>query len=257
RDFLIDRTEAVSGEVVGIQAVWSSLASSSEPYKARLSILDVDRKEHASFEFLIGSDYPPNVWKSGEVVRDQYITQVPADLPKGQYIWQLKLIGPEGYVLGEYDHTDLLRVNVPERLFDAPDDIAVLDVELDEVVTLFGYNMSNEFTSDGGILNIKLVWEANAKMSESYHVFVHVIDESGNLVAQSDGEPAGWTRPTTGWLPGEYVADNHEIVLPTDIMPGSYNIYAGLYNNLDHRRLVADEFSDGSVRITEIHYGDN
>ena len=257
RDFLIDRTEAVSGEIVGIQAVWSSLTSSSEPYKARLSILDVDRKECASFEFLIGGDYPPNVWKSGEAVRDQYITQVPADLPSGQYIWQLKLIGTEGRVLGEYDHTELLRVNAPERLFDEPDDIAVLDVELGEVVTLFGYNMSNEFTSDGGILNIKLVWEANVKVSESYHVFVHIIDESGNLVAQSDGEPAGWTRPTTGWLPGEYITDNHEIVLPTDIMPGSYNIYAGLYNNLDHRRLVADEFPDGSVRITEIHYRDS
>ena len=71
-------------------------------------------------------------------------------------------------------------------------------------------------------------------MSESYHVFVHIIDESGNLVAQSDGEPAGWTRPTTGWLPGEYISDNHEIVLPIDVMPGFYNIYAGLYNNFCH-----------------------
>ena len=87
---------------------------------------------------------------------------MPADLPGGQYIWQLKLIGTEGHVIGEYDHTELLRVNVPERLFDEPDDITVLDVELGEVVTLFGYNMSDEFTSEGGTLNINFVWEANA-----------------------------------------------------------------------------------------------
>ena len=256
-DFLIDRIEAVSGEIVGIQAVWSGIGSGSGPYQARISMLDRDRKEQASFDFEIGVDYPPSEWKSGEVVRDQYIARVPADLPRGEYSWHIKLVSPEGHVLGEYEHADLLRVNVPERLFDKPADITILDVELGNVATLSGYNMSNQSISDSGILNIQLVWEANAKISESYHVFVHIIDESGNLVAQSDGEPARWTRPTTGWLPGEYIADDHEIVLPTDIEPGSYIIYTGLYNNLDQQRIISSEFSDGSVRITEISYGDN
>jgi hypothetical protein len=257
RDFLIDRIEAVSGEIVGIQAVWSGIGSGSGPYQARISMLDRDRKEQASFDFEIGVDYPPSEWKSDEAVRDQYIARVPADLPSGQYSWYVKLVSPEGHVLGEYEHANLLRVNVPERLFDKPYDLTILDVELGNVATLSGYNMSNQLTSDGGILNIQLVWEANVKISESYHVFVHIIDESGNLVAQSDGEPASWTRPTTGWLPGEYIVDDHEIVLPTDIEPGSYIIYTGLYNNLDQQRLISDEFSDGSVRITEISYGDN
>jgi hypothetical protein len=256
-DFVVDRTEAVSGEVVGIHAVWSGAGSSSGPYQARISMVGPNRKEQASFDFEIGVNYPPMVWNSNEIVRDQYITRVPADLPSGQYSWHMKLVSPGGDILGEFAYTDLLRVNVPERLFDKPNDITILDVELGDVATLSGYNISNQFVSDSGILKIKLVWEANANILEAYRVFVHIIDESGNLIAQSDEEPAGWTRPTTGWLPGEYIIDNHEIILPTDIEPGVYNIYAGLYNDLNHQRLISDKFSDGSVKITEITFGDN
>ena len=31
---------------------------------------------------------------------------------------------------------------------------------------------------------------------------MHIFDESGQLVAQSDSEPAGWSQPTTGWVVG-------------------------------------------------------
>ena len=256
-DFLVDRTEAVSGEVVGIQAVWSGMGSSSGLYQARISMSGLDSKEQASFDFEIGVDYPPNVWKSGEIVRDQYIVRVPADLPSGQYSWYVKLVSPEGHVFGEYEYINLLRVNAPERLFDKPNNITIIDVELGNVATLSGYNINNQSFSDSGTLKIKLVWKATANIPEAYHVFVHIIDESGNLIAQSDGEPAGWTRPTTGWLPGEYVVDSHEIILPTDMESGSYNIYTGLYNNKNHQRLISDEFIDGYVKITEFTFGEH
>tara|TARA_B100002003_G_C13906975_1_gene441568 strand:- start:98 stop:760 length:663 start_codon:yes stop_codon:yes gene_type:complete len=217
----------------------------------------LDSREQASFDFEIGVDYPPNVWKSGEIVRDQYIARIPADLPSGQYSWYVKLVSPEGHVFGEYEYTNSLRVNVPERLFDKPNNITIIDVELGNVATLSGYNINNQSFSDSGILKIKLVWEATANIPEAFHVFVHIIDESGNLIAQSDGEPAGWTRPTTGWLPGEYVVDSHEIILPTDMEPGSYNIYTGLYNNKNYQRLISDEFIDGYVKITEFTFGEH
>ena len=98
------------------------------------------------------------------------------------------------------------------------------------------------------------MWEANENITEDYHVFVHIIDESGNIVVQSDGKRANWTRPTAGWLPGEYIIDGHTIILPSDIKTGSYIVNVGLYNNLNYERLVSDEFPDGSVPITEILY---
>ncbi len=253
-DFVIDRTEAVSGDTVGIQVVWSGMDSGTGPYNARISMLGPDRKEQASFDFEVGIDYPPSVWESGARVREQYIIRVPAYLSSGQYILHVKLVSQEGHTLGEYEHTNLLRVNVPERIFDQPTDITILDVELGSVATFVGHQITNQPITDSEILNIKLVWEANENITEDYHVFVHIIDESGNIVVQSDGKPANWTRPTAGWLPGEYIIDGHTIILPSDIKTGSYIVNVGLYNNLNYERLVSDEFPDGSVPITEILY---
>ena len=67
------------------------------------------------------------------------------------------------------------------------------------------------------------------ELSESYRVFVHLLSEDGRIVAQADGLPAGWTRPTTGWLPGEFIIDRHTIALPTTLPSGNYTLTTGLY----------------------------
>jgi hypothetical protein len=45
-----------------------------------------------------------------------------------------------------------------------------------------------------------------------------------------DGQPAAGARPTTGWVPGEYVTDRHELVIPADLPPGEYVVEVGLYD---------------------------
>lgn len=70
-----------------------------------------------------------------------------------------------------------------------------------------------------------------------YHVFVHLVDEAGNILAQSDAVPAGWTRPTTGWLPGEYVVDVHTLTLPSGLPSGQLAFRIGLYDPVTGERL--------------------
>jgi hypothetical protein len=67
--------------------------------------------------------------------------------------------------------------------------------------------------------------------------------------------PAGWTRPTTGWLPGEYVVDTHRLVLAEGTPPGDYALLVGLYlPGADQRVPVAGPGArpDGRVLITPI-----
>ena len=91
-----------------------------------------------------------------------------------------------------------------------------------------GLNLAPAELHPGDTLNLQLVWHVLRTPSERYRAFVHVADADGRIVAQSDAEPANWTRPTTGWLPGEYVVDAHAIVLPADLPPGSYSLIVGL-----------------------------
>ncbi|MCS6909681.1 MAG: hypothetical protein NZM11_03820 [Anaerolineales bacterium] len=90
--------------------------------------------------------------------------------------------------------------------------------------------------------------------ADSYHVFVHLTDADGVIVAQSDGAPANGTRRTTGWLPGEYVVDPRTLSLPAGLTPGAYTLTAGLYRPDTGARLTTPEFPDGRVRLTELPF---
>ena len=70
-------------------------------------------------------------------------------------------------------------------------------------------------------LTVTLVWQALGEIETSYRVFVHLVDDRGEIVAQADGEPAQWARPTTGWAPQEFIVDEHILALPASLPPRS------------------------------------
>jgi hypothetical protein len=78
-------------------------------------------------------------------------------------------------------------------------------------------------------------------MTDSYRVFVHLVDEAGQIIVQSDAEPAGWQRPTTGWAVGEYIVDQHVLQLPDDHLPQGLQLRIGLYETQSGDRLPAGD----------------
>ena len=79
-------------------------------------------------------------------------------------------------------------------------------------------------------LPVRLIWRAAQTPDHSYSVFVHLQDDTGRIWAQSDSRPANWTRPTTGWVKGEFVTDPHRLALPADLPAQTYHLYVGLYD---------------------------
>ncbi len=69
-------------------------------------------------------------------------------------------------------------------------------------------------------------------------VFVHLLDEQGVIIGQSDGEPAGGSRPTSSWLPGEYIADQHSVRVRDDALLGSATLVVGLYDAATGQRIA-------------------
>jgi hypothetical protein len=88
-------------------------------------------------------------------------------------------------------------------------------------------------------------------------VLVHAVDNSGQLVAQADGPPAGGERPTTGWRAGEVVADRRTLELPPG-WRGALTLLVGLYDPTDPdlvplpARLGDQAFPDGRVPAAEV-----
>ena len=107
----------------------------------------------------------------------------------------------------------------------------------------------------GSVLPVELRWQAKLAVLEDFNVFVHLLDAQGQRVAQSDGQPALWSRPTSAWLPGDRTEDRHALLLPADLPAGDYTLIAGLYRPQDGERLLGDKGTSfaviGTVHITD------
>ncbi len=92
-------------------------------------------------------------------------------------------------------------------------------------------------------LGVTLVWRAETAPTRNYRVFIHLRNAAGETVAQSDGEPVHWTRPTSSWQAGETITDRHALWVG-DLPPGAYSLVAGLYLPETGERLRTADDSD-------------
>ena len=80
---------------------------------------------------------------------------------------------------------------------------------------------------------VELVLGTDQVLSESLRLFLHALDADGGIAAKWDGVPVDWTRPTTGWVAGEYVIAKHRFSLPV----GEYRLRLGWYAPLTGERI--------------------
>lgn len=101
---------------------------------------------------------------------------------------------------------------------------------------LAGYRLTPSAQA-GHELLLALRWESLQAVETDYHVFVHLLDDRGEKVAQRDGQPVQWLRPTSTWQPGESIVDRYGIPLDAELPAGAYTIVVGLYEPVTGQRL--------------------
>jgi hypothetical protein len=160
------------------------------------------------------------------------------------------LIGLEMRGKGPYKDVDLW---LGSRLSQA-DKFSLLGYELGawynlgQKIRLIGHEV-NGIARAGEILRPRLYWQARATMDEDYTVFVHLLDERGNLRAQQDCQPQRGDYPTSLWRRGEVIWDGHEMPLPPNLPAGSYRLVAGMYLLESMERLPV--FDETGRRLTD------
>jgi hypothetical protein len=106
-------------------------------------------------------------------------------------------------------------------------------VEFAGQIALQGYTLA----ADEEVIQLELIWLTRQTLAASYKVFVHVIDDSGQLWSQGDARPVGYASHTNRWLPGQVIRDPHRLPIPPAMTPGRYQVRVGVYNEVDGRRL--------------------
>ncbi|MGD2207444.1 MAG: hypothetical protein PVH17_11770, partial [Anaerolineae bacterium] len=123
--------------------------------------------------------------------------------------------------------------------------------QLADAVALAGYDRSPRSPHPGETLRVDLYWESLRPLDAEYHTFVHLLDATGQKVAQSDRQPGGVYYPTTLWQPDERLRDEHHLPVPADAPPGVYQLLVGMYAFSDDGTLIplGEPFIVGTVGV--------
>ncbi len=174
----------------------------------------------SNFQFnLLSFYYPPSQWQPGDIWRFVTKARVPANVDTTHYRFTLKSAD------SAYDLAPIKVIPIA-RTFTAPPIQTPTHIRFGEMIELAGYTLTGN--------SLELIWKALGTPEQDLIAFVHVEDSSGKIIAQSDAVPANWSRPTTGWVKGEYIVDTRTLPpLPND----SLTVYVGFADRSSGERL--------------------
>ncbi len=125
-------------------------------------------------------------------------------------------------------------------------------------VRLTGYTIEPDTPAAGQPLRLTLYWQAVAPMPHDYTVFVHLRRPDGSNVAQADHRPLGAIYPTSLWPVGETIRETSDLYLPAELIPGDYELLAGLYllDTLERLSVQNDTSGENAVKLGMLEIGD-
>lgn len=155
-------------------------------------------------------------------------------------------VGPEGALLDLGEHLEMMTFTRREMRFG--DEIELLGYELQpgeprsRITPLDGADVHE--VGSGQPIQINLYWRALAAMARDYTLFIHVVDQQGQNVAQRDLPLRYGEYETSHWQPGELVIDRGDMGMPS-LPPGVYTLHIGLYDGVSGAGLPAEEPGGG------------
>jgi len=212
---------------------------------------------------LLGGSYLISLWPPNQTVDDQRLFTLAGSPTTGKAYFELGLyqlhqgevqridiIDGNGNVAGDQVTLGATWVGAP------PPSLALagftpLQVHFAEQLELVGWQWRQSPTAD--TLDISLAWRALDRMATGYTTFVHLLDTTGQIVAQYDQPPGGIDNPTSLWAPGEEALTVHQLTLPPGAALDQLSVRVGLYEPVSGRQLPISA-ADPAVAATNETY---
>jgi 4-amino-4-deoxy-L-arabinose transferase-like glycosyltransferase len=242
--------EVRAGSPVHVTLEWRCLAPMTQSYKLFVHLLGYDGERLTQIDTIpYNGRFATVLWKPGQEFRDEYDLFVTGKakhslgriqigfFPYDDPAKRLPTFAPDGKLLS--DHFELSAFKIAPKKVKNPDVQRPLDAGFGDSFALRGYDVKPEHLRPGETLTLTLYWEETAKVERDYTVFVHVLNEKGELIVQQDQAPLNGNYPTSVWSTGEGIVDERALVLPADLLPGEYRLAVGLYAPETGERLRA------------------
>ena len=242
----LDHTSLQAGGILNINLYWKCLAPADVDYTVFIHLLGQHELIIAQRDAYpcLGA-CPTRGWRPGEIRMDAHMLAVPvtayrpddAQLEVGLYERKtgrrLAATDAGGAPLGDNVRFGHLTV-LPATAASPPNPMSI---NWNDEIALVGYDLSTRAVRTGQSVRLTLHWQGLRPVHEDYSVFVHLLSEGGQRVAQADGWPQLGRAPTSGWQPGMTVLDEYDLPLPSNVPVGVYSIHVGLYMAQSGKRL--------------------
>ncbi len=231
--FDVSTSSPSQGETVILSLWWRNEAPVSAREPVALQLVDIQGQAALQLQFPILFDREDNLGR-GQVNRAVYAFTVPPDLPAGEYYL-------EAGARNRMARLVTVRVSTRERQYVLPPMQHIVAADFGPSIALVGYDLSEAAVQTGATLTATLYWKCQGPVNSGYKVSVQLLVPGSPPVSQHDAVPARWTRPTTAWLPGEVITDEHELALPADLPAGDYTLIAVLYDERSGERVMVQQ----------------
>lgn len=171
--------------------------------------------------------------------RDWHSLRIPADA-RGPAALAIQPEDGEPVTLAAYT------VEQTDHLFAPPAFEVPVGAEFHDLAVLEGFSVAQTAIPAGEPFDLALVWRALETPALSYRVFTHLLGADGRVIAQRDDYPVGGARLTTGWLPGEYIADAYTLEFLPEFREyrGPARLEVGFYDPDTGRRVPVAQGAD-------------
>jgi hypothetical protein len=233
---------AVPGQTIEVTLVWQVTSTTPKNYLEFVQLVNPEGQRISGRDTHPGlGRYPTSRWQPGQVIVDAIPIHVPEDVDQGPTGLRLDI--------GLYDergrrletaagHTTtnigLIRLAAakPATPVGAP-----VQYRVGDIVELVAIASPPASVSAGDTLSYTLTWICLQSPDRDYVVFVHLLDEAGELVETYDRPPLDGAFPTHLWQAGDTVVDERQMSLPPGLPAGTYRVVAGWYHLQDLTRL--------------------
>ena len=222
---------------VHLTLYWQVTQQSPTDNSILLSLVDDNQHEIGSYTTFPGAgSLRTSRWQAGAIYPDEYVIRI-SDKAYGRYPFDLKVEWSDAARAAAIPATDASGKLIEPVLLDIGAVVATgaqpaasaaneipeaMQPKFEDSILLESFQLNLELNE------ISLNWKTESAPSESYTVFVHMLDEDENIIAQADNSPR---LPTEYWRWGEAYK--------------TYHRFPGEHNMIDYRVIVGLYINDG------------
>jgi hypothetical protein len=102
-----------------------------------------------------------------------------------------------------------------------------------------GATMNDPVNDSVNDSRLTLYWRADKPIPDEYNIFIHLLDDRGQLLGQMDGTPYANRYPLWAWQPGQIIEDRRDLTGTQIDLAQVHSIAVGVYHPATGERLAA------------------